>query len=214
MEWSREQALVPDAAALLVVDLQNFCAHRDGEEARDHLRRDAAGHAYFFGELPRVLDNVRALQDACRAAQIEVIFCVIENLTLDGRDRGLDYKITGFNVPKGSWGARVLEQIAPVGDEIVIGKTSSSVFNSTNIDFVLRALGTRQVVIVGSATDQCVEGAIRDACDIGYLVTMVTDACATYSPERQAGSERALRGYCRQVTTAELIAEIQGSIAT
>jgi ureidoacrylate peracid hydrolase len=31
-------------------------------------------------------------------------------------------------------------------------------------------------------TDQCVESAVRDACDLGYLVTLVTDACVTDAP--------------------------------
>jgi ureidoacrylate peracid hydrolase len=57
-------------------------------------------------------------------------------------------------------------------------------------------------------TDQCVESAIRDACDLGYLVTQATDACATFTPERQAASLRAIKGYCRQVTTDQLIAEL------
>ena len=42
------------------------------------------------------------LQQACRRAGIEVTYTVIESMTADGRDRSLDYKITGFNVPKGS----------------------------------------------------------------------------------------------------------------
>jgi ureidoacrylate peracid hydrolase len=58
-------------------------------------------------------------------------------------------------------------------------------------------------------TDQCVESAIRDACDLGYLVTQVTDACLTYSQERHDNSLRAIKGYCRQVTSAELIAELE-----
>ena len=61
----------------------------------------------------------------------------------------------------------------------MIPKTSSNVFVSTNIDYVLRNLGTRYLVISGVVTDQCVEGAVRDACDLGYLVTLITDACAT-----------------------------------
>ena len=81
----------------------------------------------------------------------------IESLTLDGRDRSLDYKITPIHVPKGSWDARPIDEIAPQGDEIVIPKTSSSVFVSTNIDYVLRNLGVRQLVIGGLLTDQCVE---------------------------------------------------------
>lgn len=49
---------------------------------------------------------------------------------------------------------------------------------------------------------------MRDACDLGYLVTLVTDACATYSEARQATSLAAVRGYCRQRTTAELLEEL------
>jgi ureidoacrylate peracid hydrolase len=153
---------------------------------------------------------MQALQAAFRAKRMEVLYTTIESLTLDGRDRSLDYKITGFNVPKGSWDGKVIDQIAPEGDEIVFPKSSSSVFVSTHIDYVLRNLGTRQIVMSGLITDQCVESAIRDACDLGYLVTQVTDACATYTPERHAYSLSAIKGYCRQVTTAELLAELEG----
>ena len=39
-------------------------------------------------------------------------------------------------------------------------------------------------------------------------MTQVTDACLTYTQERQDSSLRAIRGYCRQITTAELVAEL------
>jgi nicotinamidase-related amidase len=81
---------------------------------------------------------------------------------------------------------------------------------STHIDYLLRNLGVRQLVITGMLTDQCVESAIRDACDLGYLVTLVPDACATYSQERHDNTLRAIKGYCRQVSTEALIAEIGG----
>ena len=79
---------------------------------------------------------------------------------------------------------------------------------STNIDYVLRNLGTKYLVISGIVTDQCVEGAVRDACDLGYLVTLVTDACTTYSDARHQNSLKAIKGYCRQRTTDEFLAEI------
>jgi ureidoacrylate peracid hydrolase len=50
---------------------------------------------------------------------------------------------------------------------------------------------------------------VRDACDLGYLVTLVTDACASHSEERHRASLRNNCGYCRQITTAELVAEIE-----
>ncbi|MEM7445300.1 MAG: isochorismatase family cysteine hydrolase [Pseudomonadota bacterium] len=212
MALSRDIPLVPRDSALLFIDVQNFSAHRNGGEFKDTPPADfVANFGAFFDDLDaRVIPNMQALQAACRGADVEVLYTVIESLTFDGRDRSLDYKITGFNVPKGSWDGKVIDQIAPQGDEIVLPKTSSSVFISTNIDYLLRNLGVQQLVISGLLTDQCVESAIRDACDLGYLVTQVTDACSTITPERHANSLNAIKGYCRQITTEDLISEING----
>jgi ureidoacrylate peracid hydrolase len=103
----------------------------------------------------------------------------------------------------------VLEEIASAEDEMIFRKTSSSVFVSTNIDYVLRNLGVRSLIVAAMMTDQCVESAVRDACDLGYLVTLVTDACLTDSAERHEQSLIGIRGYCCQRTTGELLAEIE-----
>jgi len=207
---SRDIPIIPQQAALLFIDVQNFAAKRQGAEFRD-LSESAFSETYgwFFEQLDRhVIPNMQRLQTTCRAKNIEVMYTTIESLTKDGRDRSLDYKITGFNVPKGSWDGRVIDELAPGDDEIWLPKSSSSVFVSTHIDYVLRNLGIKQLIISGIITDQCVESAIRDACDLGYLVTQVTDACATYSPERHSNSIRTIKGYCRQLTTSALLAEL------
>jgi ureidoacrylate peracid hydrolase len=54
-----------------------------------------------------VLPNIRRLQTACRSGGIEVMYSVIENMTRDGRDRSLDYKISGIDVQCGSSEAQV-----------------------------------------------------------------------------------------------------------
>ena len=208
---SREVEIDPRHAALLFVDVQNYTAREDGGEYAGLTAAEReAKYGHFFSVMRSVaLPNMRRLQAACRAGGIEVMYTVIESLTRDGRDRSLDYKISGFNVPRGSWDGRVLDDIAPEGDEIVLPKTSSSVFISTNIDYVLRNLGVRSLIIAGILTDQCIDSAVRDACDLGYLVTCPTDACATLTPERHDWSLRNNRGYCRQVGTDALVAEIE-----
>jgi len=208
---TRDVPLDPKHSCLLFVDVQNFAAKRNGSEFA-HLTDDEfeRNYGWFLRELQaRVIPAMQRLQKAARAANVEVMYTTIESLTLDGRDRSLDYKITGFNVPKGSWDGKVIDEIAPAGDEIWLPKSSSSVFISTHIDYILRNLGIRQVVISGIITDQCVESAIRDACDLGYLVTQATDACLTYSQERHDQSLRAVKGYCRQKTVAEIVAELE-----
>jgi ureidoacrylate peracid hydrolase len=199
---SREVPIDPAHAALLIIDVQNYCI--------------ATGKSEYFDRslLEVVLPNIRRLQSACRSGAIEVMYSVIENMTRDGRDRSLDYKISDIDVPRGSWEAQVLDEIAPLDDEMIFRKTSSSVFISTNIDYVLRNLRVRSLIVAGLLTDQCVESAVRDACDLGYLVTLVSDACTTASAERHEQSLLGIRGYCRQRTTDTLLTEIAGLTQT
>ncbi len=207
---TREIALDPARSGLLFIDVQNFSVRRDGGEFGPLPDTDIAGkYGYYFDQLKATaLPNMQKLQQGFRKAGIEVMYTTIESLTLDGRDRSLDYKITGFNVAKGSKDGKVVDEIAPEGDEIIFPKSSSSVFVSTHIDYVLRNLGITQIVLCGLLTDQCVESAVRDACDLNYLVTLVPDACATYSQQRHEHSLKTIAGYCRQVDTDDLLAEI------
>ncbi len=208
---SREVEIDIEHAALLFVDVQNYNARPDGGEY-SHLdpREVEARYGEFFRVMAaRAVPNMQRLLAACRAGGIEVTHTVIESMTRDGRDRSLDYKISGFNVPRGSWDGQVLDAIAPAEDEMVFRKTSSSVFISTNIDYVYRNLGVRSLIVAGVLTDQCIDSAVRDACDLGYLVTTVTDACATLTQERHDWSLRNNRGYSRQVTTDAMVAEIE-----
>src|SRR5579864_7224947 len=148
---SREIAIEPQHAALLFVDVQNYnCAPGGAEYAHLDPATRESRYGWFFRTLrASALPNMVQLQQACRRGGIEVLYTVIESLTADGRDRSLDYKITGFHVPKGSFDARVVDELAPADDEMVFPKTSSSVFLSTNIDYVLRNLGTKYLIIAG-----------------------------------------------------------------
>ena len=212
-QLSRDVPVIPYETALLVIDVQNYSCRPDGGEySSENLSPKEAEqkYSYFFRQLREgVIGNIQVLQDACRDRHIEVIYTVIESLTQDGRDRSLDYKITGFNVPKDSWDAQVPKEIAPQPDEIIFSKSSSSVFISTNIHYVLGNLGVKYLIVCGCLTDQCVNSAVRDACDLGYLVTLVPDACATHSHERHERSIEHIVGYCRIRDTKELLDELE-----
>ncbi|MPT48528.1 MAG: cysteine hydrolase [Sphingobium sp.] len=198
------------STALLVVDVQYEVAGYGYGDLADYDRDSLPDEKrYYMDRIEQVmLPNIRALQDAFRAKGAEVIFTTVENLTDDGRDRSLDYKVSGINVARGSKEAQVLEEIAPQGDEIRLPKTTSSVFNSTIIEYLLRNLGITRLVIVGLLTDQCVISAVRDACDKGFLVVVPEDACATYTPERHEWALELTKGYCRVTNTPALLDEM------
>lgn len=200
----RQRAVEPGRTALLLIDLQK------GEYNKEKIGSEPQ-HAYFWDRLAKtVIPNGQKLLAACRAARIEVLFTNVECYTLDGRDRSLDYKVSGIFFAKGSREAEVIDELKPMPNEIFIPKMSSSVFMSTNIEYVLRNLGIEYLMVMGILTDQCVESAVRDACDLGFLVTLIEDACTTMTQERHDATLRAIKGYCRQRKTEEVISEIGG----
>ena len=198
-------SLSAGGSALLVVDLQRgFCDRTLAEE----LGFPASDH-YWQRLESTVLPNAAKLIESARGSGIEVIYTVIEALTRDGRDRSLDHKRSDFLIPRGSPGGQVMPALAPQGDEIVLPKTASGIFNATNIHYLLRNLEIERLAVFGVFTNQCVESAVRDAADRGYLVTMVADACATKSAEEEAASLAVMKGYARIAETADLLAEMR-----
>ncbi len=183
----RDKPLVPKATAVLIVDAQ--C----GEVTEKHRREQPE---YWAAVNERALPAMKRLIDGARAAGCEIVYTVIEALTKDGRDRSLDHKLSGILFPRGSDEARVIPSVAPGEDDIVLTKTSSGVFNSTNLDYVLRNLGIENVVVAGFLTDQCVDMAVRDGADRGYYMICAADACATYSAARHDTALKAFGGYC------------------
>lgn len=196
MRPSRDRPIVKGGAALLVVDVQN------GTCGPAQARSKPEFHA---AATRRAIPNIQRLLGAFRGAGLEVIFTVIENATKDGRDRSLDYKLSGIDIAKGSWEAMVVDALAPQGDEIVLPKTSSSVFNSTNLDYLLRNIGIEDLFMTGFLTDQCIDHAVKDGADRGYYMTCVHDACAAETESRHEAALSCFKGYCRMLTTDDVL---------
>jgi ureidoacrylate peracid hydrolase len=208
----RERPIDPKRTALLSIDMQNTESSPEQAAKAGVPGTTESKKRAFLTRLEKIcIPNQNRLQAAARAAEIEVIYTVIESLTRDGRDRSLDHKISGMLFPKGGWGSQIIDAVGPRGDEIIITKTASGIFNSTNIEYVLRNIGVEFLVVYDVSTDQCVETAIRDAADRGFLVTQVEDCCAAEEEEeRHIRSIEAMRGhFCRTRSTKELLAEIE-----
>ena len=80
----------------------------------------------------------------------------------------------------GQPGNAIKPMVAPQPGERVIGKSVHSAFIGTDLELQLRRAGIERVVVCGIATDHCVSTTARMASDLGFLVTVVDDACATF----------------------------------
>lgn len=198
--------------ALLCIDLQyldaapGFGVFADAEKSGVPIE----AQEYYFNRLDElVLPNVSALQNAFRDNRLEVIHTRIQSMTQDGRDRGPGHKRLNLHAAPGSKEAEFLEQVSPEGDEIIINKTASGVFSATNIEYILRNMSITGLFIVGVYSNECVSTAVRDACDLGFHVTLVSDAIATVTPELQNATITTMKDrYARVLSTKEALKEL------
>jgi nicotinamidase-related amidase len=196
-----------DNTALLTIDMQYLDADWDwGMCKRAREAGFEADLLYYRDRLTTIVPNIRHLQDACRSKGVEVIHAKIQSLKPDGRDRGPMHKGLGMHAPPGSREAEILDELKPVGSEIVLTKTASSAFNGTTLDRVLRGLEVRNLILCGVFTTNCIESAARDGADLGYSCIVVEDACGSLLEEMHLASLRVMRNvYALLSTTREIV---------
>jgi nicotinamidase-related amidase len=83
----------------------------------------------------------------------------------------------------GTRGIEIHDTVAPLAGELVVQKAHPNSFRETTLEATLRAAGVDQVVVCGMMTSMCVDATARAAADLGFDVTVVSDACATLDLE-------------------------------
>ena len=199
--------------ALLSIDLQ-YLGAMPGDGIFSDIEKygiPPEAQEYYFYQLHKVvLPNVERLLRFFRKQKLEVIHTRIQSLTQDGRDRSIGHKRLGLHAAPGSKEAEFLPRAAPKGDEIVLNKTASGVFAATNLDYILRNIGVSRLYLVGVFTNECVSNAARQACDLGYHVTLLSDACAAVTPELQRNTINCLKDrYARVLGVEDVITELR-----
>lgn len=132
-----------------------------------------------------IIPSIKALIDYAHGKGIPVIHVVDQHLP---QDREL--KLWGEHAMKGSPEARIVDELKPGGNDIVLHKRSYSGFRDTGLDPLLRSLGVDTVILTGIHTHICILHTAWDAFYHGYNIIVVKDAVAAFSREDQ---EYALR---------------------
>jgi biuret amidohydrolase len=217
-------ALDAATTALLIVDMQRFCADPE-YGVGEHIGGFAteAGR-YYFGRLAdTVIPNNRALLDFFRAQGMPVIFLTIGPESESGREstplmawkwverRKLSPRGSTFVV--GTDAHAIVDELRPLPDEMVLNKSTGGAFNSTALHQVLRNMRIQHLVITGVATNACVENTARGAADLGFWSVLVEDACATFDPASHESTLRSFRAMSGRVgATDQAIAELEAAL--
>src|SRR5262249_31452454 len=108
----------------------------------------------------------------------------------------------------GTWGGEIRSELAPQpGDVVALEHWCSSGFANTDLDLQLKRHGIHQLIVIGLVAHTCVEATVRFAVELGYQVTMVKDATASYSEEEMHAAVGVnIPNYASAVvTTSELV---------
>jgi nicotinamidase-related amidase len=194
------------SAALIVIDLQYLTASREHGSFKRLAEQgigDAAEYAITRIE-GVVVPNVARLADAFRDRGSPVIFVRCGSLRGDGSDQTERHRAQGLVCSLDSKEAQILEELGPKQGDIVLTKSGSGCFTSTNLDHILRNMGIETLVVVGMWTNSCVETTIRHAGDLDYRVVLIEDGCVAMTPENHSNALAYLNNnFCVVRSTAE-----------
>lgn len=158
--------------ALIVIDVQESFRQRPAWQAVNN---------------PDIADDVNALVAAARADG-DLVVWVLHSEPGTG---GVFDPASGF--------LRLLPELDYREDEPLLVKTSINAFTTTNLAQLLTTHGVRELRVCGIRSEQCVETTTRIGFDLGYEMTYVVDATATFPiPHPDAPADQ---------TVAELLAD-------
>ncbi|MGU3293200.1 isochorismatase family cysteine hydrolase [Williamsia sp. M5A3_1d] len=202
----------PATTALLVVDPYNDFMS-EGGKLYDLTKKTADSVGFY--------DNMRSLLPAVRAAGLPVVVVPHHRARPDDFDKWTNVnpfqqmsKTTkGFEA--GTWGGEFNQEFGPQpGDIVVHEHWAQNGFANTDLDAQLRQLVIQNIVVVGFVANSCVEATARTGMELGFHVTLLSDATAAFD---QAGMDAARVNatmYAHaSLTTAEFVAALPEAAA-
>jgi len=157
-----------EKTALIVIDLQNGIVALPPQE-----------------EVPSVIKNSNALIEAFHKASQPVVLVNVAG----GAPGRIDNPVGAKTLPD-DW-AVLIDGLHRDEKEILITKRTWGAFSHTDLEQQLKSRGVTQVVIVGIATSIGVESTARQAWELGYNVTICTDAVTDLNLDNHAHSIKA-----------------------
>ena len=196
----------PGRAALIIQDLQNDVMADGGAFAES----GAPQHA----KEQNVVENVKQLAEACRAAGIPVIH--IHYIVEEGAS-GLKLNAPLFEgvketnaLVRGTWGAAPAEGLEPQEGDFLVEKMRMNGWQGTKLELLLQGLDRDTVIVTGAWTNMSIEHTARTGADKGYTMIVPEDACSTMNVDwHNASINFALQNVCTVTKVDEVIAALQ-----
>ncbi|HIQ11211.1 MAG TPA: cysteine hydrolase [Pyrodictium sp.] len=145
--------------AVIVVDMQNEFANPKGK--------------LYLPSTQQIIHSIRSLLSKARQKKATIVYTMDTHYPDD-----LEFKDWGQHAVKNSWGWRIIDELKPEHNDIVVEKSRFDAFYNTMLDDILRTRGIENLVIVGTVANICVLATIAGAYMRGYRVYVPINAVA------------------------------------
>lgn len=161
--------------ALLIVDIRLAFAYEGDKSVADQI----ADNVGYWGDwVWGSLEGVARLMNLSRGAGIPVFFSEMrkEGLAVGGLlDRGSDPSEWRQGFDHQNPKQRIIHDLQPLPDEVIIRKTLPSAFFGTTLSTHLFRAGIDTLVVTGCVTSACVRATVTDAYSHGFKVLLVEE---------------------------------------
>lgn len=123
-----------------------------------------------------VIENIKALLNACRKIELPVIY-----IQHDGGN--------GDELEHGSSGWAIYEGIAPLPDEKIFEKQYNSAFRKTGLRAYLDEIGAKHIILCGMQTEYCLDATCKVAFEYGYKITIPQSTTTTFDNAFASGKD-------------------------
>ena len=155
-------------------------------------------NAFISEESPLCIKNARASVPACgrvirKARERDIPVFFVNRIY---RKNGSDVEFTRYNSwaeggrylapgSKGPLSIDVPEEFKPMEGDYTIVKPRFSAFFQTELDLILRRLGTKTVILTGTTTPNCIRTSCYDGLSLDYNILIIEDCCSSNTEEIQ-----------------------------
>jgi nicotinamidase-related amidase len=191
--------------ALLLCDLQNDFIHPDGAYGR--AGQSAAAIAAIPARVKPLADAIRAKGGWIASTHFTLFTGKNGEPFIDPHLRKMRPFLKKGDFVMGSWGHQVVEELAP--SDLPVEKVGYDAFYATRLEWILRKVGIRKLLVSGIVTNGGVSSTVRGAHVREFQVTVLEDGCAAFSQELHDTAIAALRPVAEISTVAAELAKLR-----
>ncbi|MGD1013643.1 MAG: isochorismatase family cysteine hydrolase [Acidimicrobiales bacterium] len=155
--------------ALLIMDMQNGIVER------------------YVENVEPLFDTLSAALGAARANGTTVVFVRVAFREgapeVSSKNKSFAALAGSLSMDESAHATKIHERLAPGPGEVLVTKRRVSAFAGSDLDVVLRAKNIDSLVLSGIATSGVVLSTLRQAADLDFALTVLSDGCADQDPE-------------------------------